>query len=188
MADVGLPEGVSTPEMETENRRKLVVDVCVQLDKPNNLEEFKNSVVKMFESFGLKHTSDPDLLDDDNNRWATQYEWRHSTSRLYTDIEFHGQTDPNNTKWVQYANIYINRVHVAGREMPVSLICPGACSLPLDESLMSKDWSGRLTGDFYRKFEEQIGVSESTYTTEHGRNWVKDVRQKKDNHLFSVAG
>lgn len=50
MSDVGLPEGVILPEKEIEERRRLVKNVVVELNKPNNLDEFKNSVVVMFES------------------------------------------------------------------------------------------------------------------------------------------
>lgn len=136
----------------------------------------------------MKHTTDPELLEDDNKRWAQYYEWRHTTPSLYSDIEFHGQPDPNHPKWVEYANIYINRLQVAGKEIPVSLVSAGACSLPMDDAKRYPDWSSRITHDFYRTFEEQIGVNEATYTAPHMREWIKNVRQKTDNHFFAVVG
>lgn len=124
-------------ETEVEYRRGLVTKVVIEINKPNNYEGFKKSVIEMFSAFGIPYTDNLAMQEVDESKWKQSYEGWQRSPLVYSDIEIHGPNVPDHPNWVPYANINIKRMSIGNRAIPVDLIVQELVRFLVNQDLKS---------------------------------------------------
>lgn len=150
---LAMPE--SKAELET--RRNLVVQCTQALQKPDNLEGFKSTATAMFEAFGVKAGTQPDVSDWNKSRLQKVYERcqqlspaiKKGASPLF-DIEIRGDNKG-------YANVNFRFYKIGPVEAVI--VSPGPCSLP---GLRNEGNPYFPIKNFYEIFEKTTGIDPFT--------------------------
>ncbi len=181
-----LPDlGVKVPETEEEKEkmRQAVVAVVKEIQKPDNFEGFKTSVIEMFSIFGIKQSTDKERIEENNARWERQYKtWQKLANKANiqtgysADIEIHGVKGSS-------GNILLDTQVLPGG-IRVTGVSPGACSIP-DITPASRKFH-LPERNFYRTFEEVIGVDPLTKSKDQYKNHPELLNDKQK--LFYVIG
>lgn len=186
-----LPDlGVKTPEDESqvEALRQSVVRIVTELDKPDNYEEFRAATIAMFEGFGIAPTTDEVLSQRNERMWKGKYSHYQEMTRhinpnadIFLDIEMVGQG--------AYVNIYLesNSVKTLKGRSRETKVYPGACSLPQPISGKSESSWHAPERNFYRTFEEVVGVDLSLKTDADWPHNPYTLQHLSDMYTFKVV-
>lgn len=160
-------------EAETQARRQSVVRCVNALREPNNPQGFTDSIVKLFERFGITPARDPETAGWNERGWKRLYgvfqtmrENGAVARGVYppVDIEIKGEGGA-------YANLYVDFQRIGPVEF--AIVSPGACSLP---GSSREDRPFQPTPNFYDQFEKAIGIDPLTR------------RPGQSNRVFVVTG
>lgn len=186
-----LPDlGIKFPENEkkTEEIRQSAVQLVVELNKSNNYEAYRQAVINLFRQFNISPiTSNPNLAEKNEKLWKERYDFYHEMKSInpnykenLMDIEMFGEG--------AYANINLKSetINTLRGTKRITKISPGACSLPTPVPSDSQNKWHFPEKNFYRTFEEVIGVDISS---KNGPDWPKNpntIQELSKMHSFYV--